>query len=272
MNLGTALAEYAASGSARTAAQLSDAVARESLRARVRRGKRRANLVIAASVVGVVAFGAAAFGSQRGPEPMPAPSPSATHEQLPPIDTSGYLVYPGGAFVTAEAVSCLQIPEVPVSMDAIPYPGSMPPLPTWIEANRIYGMSEGLPPNYPIPLYTDQAMFYDLAVAEISREYPRDVDVLVALIADDGSWWSFRAGYGVIDVMPFDDPGLFVSLTPNPECQGGPRAIDRSRIPSDHYNARVMVTRPDGSTVISDYGDVAVVTGLPSMPFLQVTK
>ena len=94
---------------------------------------------------------------------------------------------------------------------------------------------------------------------------------LVTPVEDDGSWWGFTARYGVVDDMPLDDPGLFLTLTPDPFCQGGPRAVDRSEIPAGTYDARVMVTRPAGETVVSEFGDVRIVTGLPSWPFIPVT-
>jgi hypothetical protein len=275
VDLSLALEELAERGSAGAAARLADAAIRDDLRARVRRGKAKARLVLAGGAVGAIAFGAAVLAVPprlEAPTPSPSATEAAAHTPLPALDTNGYLVTPGGAFVTRETVSCQQIPDVPVAMDAVPYPGSMPPLPTWIEAARIYGLADGLPPNYPIPLYSrDGAMFYQLAVSEIMREYPSSVRVTLALVGDDGSWWGFTASYKVIDDMPLDDPGLFVTLTPDPLCKGGPRAVDGSHIPAGHYDARVMVTRPSGETVVSAFGDVRIVTGLPSWPFIPVT-
>jgi len=271
MDLSSALEAHAARVTEGAEQRLANPTTAERIAKSVRRAKRRANAIVAASTVAVIAFAAAAWAAPRDPEPPVTPTPSPTHTPLPAIDTVDYLVNPGGAFVTDEAISCQQIPTVPLAEDAIAYPGTMPPLPTWIEANRIYGIADGMPPSYPIPLYSTDAMFYQLAVSEILRDYSAGVYVQLALIAGDGSWWGFTARYAVVDEMPFDDPGLFVSLTPDPECQGGPRAIDRSRIPADHYNARMMVTRADG-TVISDFGDVQIVTGLPSIPFLRVTE
>ena len=277
MDLSRGLGELAALGEVGAQERMADAALRESLRARVRRGKRRANAIVAASAIAVVAFGAAAIAAPRDDSPPPGPSPSgepsAHHQPLPKIDTAGYLVDPGGAFVTNEAMGCQQIPDVVVSEDAIPYPGMMPPLPTWIEADRIYGLSDRLTANYPVPLYSrDGAMFYSLAVSEILREFPANAPVTVALIAEDGSWWGFNATYRVLDAMPFDEPGLFVTLTPSPFCKGGARAIDGSRVPPGTYTARVMVARPDGNSVVSDLGKVRIVTGLPSMPSLHVTE
>jgi hypothetical protein len=277
VDLGSELDAYAERGSRGAQDRLANSAVRDDLRARVRRVKTRARLALAAGTVGAIAFGAAVVATPHDAQLSPSPSPSGQAEvserrPLPHLDTTGYLVTPGGAFVTQEAVTCQQIPDVPVSMDALPYPGSMPPLPTWIEAARIYGLSDGLPPSYPIPLYSrDGAMFYQLAVSEIMREYPASVRVTLALIAEDGSWWGFTARYGVVDDMPLDDPGLFLTLTPDPFCQGGPRAVDRSPIPAGTYDARVMVTRPAGETVVSEFGDVRIVTGLPSWPFIPVT-
>lgn len=278
INLSDELETLAAAGAEGADRRLGDADAKALLRARVARAKRRANATIAVAVVAVLGVGAVAWATPRAPAPL-SPSPSATSAisdgQLPALDTDAYLVHMVAAHHTYEALRCETIPDVAVSPDEVDYPGVMPPLPTWIEADRIYGLADGLPEHYPIPLYSrDGTAFYDLAVREISQLYPSSVEVVVALIAADGSWWGFDADFSVIDAMPFDAPGVFVTLTPNPDCQGGPRAIDRSRIPPGHYDARVMVVRDDGrlGNAVTDYGDVEIVTGLPSIPSLNVTE
>lgn len=280
MDLARELESYGERGALGARERLTQPDALSSLRERVARARRRANLTIAGTVIAVLGVSAAAWAMPSNPAPVqPSPHPSVSTDvhpdTLPPLDSAHYLVGMYGAYRTDEAITCAQIPDAPMSQDAIDYPGSMPPLPTWIEANRIYGMANGLPEHYPIPLYSrDGAIYYDLAAMQISQLYPPSVEVVVAFIAPDGSWWGFDADYTVIDQMPFDDAGLFLTLTPNPDCKGGPRATDGSRIPPDHYDARVMVVRNDGrlGNVISDHGDVEIVTGLPSVPWLEVTE
>jgi hypothetical protein len=281
INLSDELDNYAARGAEGAQERLANPEVRAALRARVARARRRANAIIAVVAVAVLGMGASAWAAPRDTAPpiQPAPSPSiataAPDDQLPTLDSVNYLTEMHGAYRTSEALICDIISIAPMVPAEYPYPGSIPPLPTWIEADRIYGLPDELPPNYPIPLYSREGNSnFGLALKEIPQLYPKDAQIVVALIAEDGSWWGFDARYQVIYAMPFDSPGIFVSLTPNEDCKGGPRAVDRSRIPPGHYDARIMVNRTDITygNVIKDFGDVEIVTGLPSVPYLNVTK
>ncbi len=281
IDLSHELEQHASQAAAGAAERLADAGLRAALHARVVRAKRRTVATTAGVVVVVLGIGAALWAAPQDPTTiaLPTPSPSALTpspiDQLPKLGAVNYLTQVYGAYRTSETIPCSIIPIAPMVTQGYPYPGSIPALPRWIEADRLYGLPDLFPPNYPIPLYSvTDSQDYGLAFTSIPILYPADAEIVIALIAPDGSWWGFDASYDFVDVMPFDPPGIFVTLTANPECKGGPRAIDRSQIPPGHYNARVLVNRTDITfgNVIKDFGDVEIVTGLPSVPFLHVTK
>ena len=283
IDLGQELETRSVIGADGAAERFADPATRAALRARIANARRRANLIILAAACALIGVSAGAWAEPRiVPQPVP-PSPSASASavaegpdgQLPKLDSPNYLAELGGAYRTSETITCNIIPIAPMVAQDYPFPGSIPPLPSWIEADRIYGLPDLFPPSYPIPLYSrDGSPYFGLANTAIPQLYPADAQVVVALIAEDGSWWGFDAKFQVVDVMPFDPAGIFVSLTPNADCHGGSRSVDRSQIPPGHYDARVMVNRTDVTygNVIKDFGDVEIVTGLPSVPSLHVTR
>ena len=252
IDLGHALEEHSLLGADGATERFGDSAFRSALSDRMKRARRRANLTITIAVVAVIGVGASAWAAPRDdahliqPSPSPSAATAAPNDQLPKLGAVNYLTQMYGAYRTSETIPCDIIPIAPMATQGYPYPGSIPALPTWIEADRLYGLPDLFPPNYPIPLYSSaDSENYGLAYTSIPKLYPNDAEVVVALIADDGSWWGFDARYDVVDVMPFDPPGMFVTLTPNPECHGGPRSVDGARIPAGHYQARVMVNRTD---------------------------
>ena len=283
IDLGQELEEHSRIGAEGASERFADPATRAALRVTIANAKRRANVIILAAGFAIIGVSAGAWAEPRiVPQPAP-PSPSASASavaeapvgQLPKLDSPNYLTELGGAYRTSDTITCNIIPIAPMVEQAYPYPGSIPPLPSWIEADRIYGLPDLFPPRYPIPLYSrDGSPYFGLANTAIPQLYPKDAEVVVALIAEDGSWWGFDAKFEVVDVMPFDPAGMFVTLTPNPECHGGLRSEDDTHVPPGHYDARVMVNRTDVTygNVIKDFGDVEIVTGLPSVPSLHVTE
>ena len=281
IDLGTELDAYAAQGVEGASDRLAQTRVRHALRDRIAQGRRRMNgLVVAAVALVAIAIATATLATppdtidQVQPSPTPTSVADAPRDVLPIVYSPNYLVDMLGKYETSGAVSCQQIPTVPISTEGSPFPDFMAGLPRWIEINRIYGMPNELPAAYPIPLYQGDGSGYNQSLISLPKLYPDDAQVVVALVAGDGSWWGFDATYDVRDVMPFDRPGMYVTLTPEPTCMGGPRAVDGAKIPAGVYAARQMTapTTGPGVTTIRDLGTVEVVTGLPSIPQLNVTK
>ena len=281
IDLGDVLEEYSARGAEGADRRFGDPKTRAAIRERVAHGKRRANLTVIVAAFAVIGVSAGAWAEPiiaadpAHPSPTPNAPDASPVDHLPALDAPNYLVEMTGAYRASETLTCNIIPIAPMAAEDYPSAGSIPPLPTWIESDRIYGLANELPPSYPIPLYSrDGSQNFGLALNEIPQLYPKDAEIVVALIAEDGSWWGFDARYQVIYAMPHDPPGIFVSLTPNADCHGGPRATNGSHIPPGHYDARVMVNRTDIAygNVIKDFGEVEVITGLPSFPSPNATK
>jgi hypothetical protein len=279
INLSRELDGYAELGAEGAAKRLADADTRAALRSRIARGRRRVNVAVAVALAAVLGIGAAAWAAPRDTVTNVEPSAFATNatnrNQLPALDSLNYLTQITGEYRTDETLTCDIIPIAPVVEEGVADPESVPPLPKWIELDRIYGLPDLFPPSYPIPLYSRHGSpTYVRASQEIPQLYPQDAQILVALISDTGEWWGFTAHFQEIDIMPFDPAGIFVTLTPDPLCHGGPRDPGESHIPPGTYNARVMVNRTDIAygNVIRDFGYLRVVTGLPSVPYLHVTK
>jgi len=280
IDLAAELDAHAKQGATGAPERLTTTATQRRIRERIERGRRRMNGVIAASIV-LVAVLAGTVSAPPAPTDMAQPSPSATaranaqRDRLPIVYSPDYLVSMQGKYEAQGTLSCAQIPTVPISTDGSPFPGFMAGLPRWIEINRIYGLPNELPAAYPIPLYLgDGSGRYNQSLLSLPKLYPAEARVVVALIAADGSWWGFEAEYGVREAMPFDRPGMYVTLTPDPACNGGTRSANGETIPPGVYVARQMTSPLTGlgETTVRDLGTVEVVRGLPSIPQLNVTK
>lgn len=178
---------------------------------------------------------------------------------MPAVTDDGYLVRRGRFWTTDALLACdaAAVAE-PGADDAWTDDAPLWPVPAWLETGRLYGWGDdALIGGYPIPVvHTAQdgnehirATMTELAVGPVN----------LTLMDGKGEVWGYSVLWSDRDDLPHDEPGLFVELNADWECN--------SDLPAEGvYEARLAYERADGTAMVAEIGAVTVVSGVPSLP------
>jgi|GEM_PF-1991725 len=204
----------------------------------------------------------------QSPSPSPSPSPSRVDvDGLPALGSSNYLAVVSEAWTLVGPPTCEAMAASEPTDGVADSTGQAQsfPIPAWLENGRLYGWGDDvLTGGYPIPVAAlGQANFASVQdfVSNLTAEpgTPGAPTFELILTGVDGSIWGFDVSWSERDDLPHDAAGLFVSLSPNYDCNDGTPV-------QGVYEARLATTTVDRGTVIARLSAITVVGGVPSLP------